>query len=152
VAVFLQTISGFQLLITRLNSMASDKRILENPAETLPAKAMFTVIFIPKMAKYTRTYGKSITASGQAFLPPSHPTKILWKPSSCRYWCQRDWVLYKLAYLREGLFPWIWWASVMGRWASSPRVMISLPWSCFRPWSARGPPHHAIRWEPASQS
>src|SRR3954452_1358019 len=40
----------------------------------------------------------------------------------------------------------------MGRRASSPRVTILPPVSRFRPWSAHGPPHHAIRGEPAGQS
>ena len=43
-------------------------------------------------------------------------------------------------------------ASVMGRWVSSPRVMVAAPGSCFRPWSACDPPHHAIRNGSASQS
>src|SRR3954449_1231057 len=43
-------------------------------------------------------------------------------------------------------------SSVTGRRASSPRVTILPPVSRFRPWSAHGPPHHAIRGEPAGQS
>src|SRR3954452_18944851 len=43
-------------------------------------------------------------------------------------------------------------SSVMGRVASSPRVIVTSPSSCFCSWSARGCHKHAIREETASPS
>src|SRR5687768_16496605 len=43
-------------------------------------------------------------------------------------------------------------ASVMGRWVSSPRVIVATAGFMLPSWSAWGPPHHAIRKGSASQS